>query len=335
MPAGYSGTPLARKLGIRAGATVAVDGAPPHYWELLPDLPAVVRAGPEDAPVDFLHAFVRERAELARRLPALRARLHPEGMLWVSWPKKASGVATDVTEDVVRELALANGLVDVKVCAVDDVWSGLKLVYRVADRGRGGAGKRAAEANVAEKASEEQHNRIGDAAVRAKTGKAWREWFEILDAAGAATLSHRDIALLLHEAHGVDGWWAQMVTVGYEQARGRREKHQTSDGYNANASKTIAVPLARLWTAWDDDGERRAWLGAPAATRTSSTPEKVLRLAWEDGRSRVEVRFTAKGDAKSQVAVDHTRLSSAQEVAALKAYWGEALNRLKSKLETG
>jgi hypothetical protein len=152
MPAGYSGTPLPRKLGIKDGVILAVEDAPEHYWALLGELPAVVRAGPDEAPVDFLHAFVRERAVLERRLPALKARLHPEGMLWVSWPKRASGEATDVTEDVVRELALAIGLVDVKVCAVDDVWSGLKLVYRVADRGRTGTSKPPGGGSAAPKA---------------------------------------------------------------------------------------------------------------------------------------------------------------------------------------
>lgn len=135
MPAGYSGTPLVRKLGIKPGSRLHVVSPPDHYWDLLPGLPDdVVRAGARARNLDLVHCFVTREAELARRLPGLRARIRPDGMIWISWPKKASGVTTDVTEDVVRKVAFANRLVDVKVCAVDEVWSGLKLVIRKADR---------------------------------------------------------------------------------------------------------------------------------------------------------------------------------------------------------
>ena len=135
MTAGYSGTPLVKKLGIREGMTWAVVDAPDHYLELLPGLPSGLTRAPADAPgVDFVHLFVRASDGLEARLRALRGSMAQDGMVWVSWPKKASGVATDVTGDVVRSAALAAGLVDVKVCAVDDTWSGLKLVIRTADR---------------------------------------------------------------------------------------------------------------------------------------------------------------------------------------------------------
>jgi hypothetical protein len=130
-PAGYSGTPLAAKLGIKAASRVLALAAPKDYraWlEPLPPSVAFVRRV-SDA-VDIVHLFVRERAELKRRLADLRGALGPTAAIWVSWPKKASKVPTDVTEDVIRELALPLGLVDVKVCAVTDVWSGLKLVVR-------------------------------------------------------------------------------------------------------------------------------------------------------------------------------------------------------------
>jgi len=129
--AGYSGTPLAKKLGIAAGARVAALEAPSDYVALLAPLPEGVtfeaRAG---ARTDVAHLFVREREDLARRLAALRDALRPEASLWISWPKKAAKVPTTITEDVVRELALPLGFVDVKVCAVDATWSGLKLVVR-------------------------------------------------------------------------------------------------------------------------------------------------------------------------------------------------------------
>ena len=128
---GYSGTPLTKKLGIREASRVLVANAPRSYAEIASPLPPgvelVTRA---TASVDLAHLFVTRRSELERRLTTLRARLRPEVPVWVSWPKKSSKVPTDVTEEVVRAVALPMGWVDVKVCAVDALWSGLKLVVR-------------------------------------------------------------------------------------------------------------------------------------------------------------------------------------------------------------
>ena len=129
--AGYSGTPLAKKLGIKEASRLLPIDAPKEYERLLEPLPAGVtfekRTGPG---IDIAHVFVTRKAALARHLDALRKKLEPDASVWVSWPKKAAKVATDVTEDTVREVALPLGFVDVKVCAVSDVWSGLKLVVR-------------------------------------------------------------------------------------------------------------------------------------------------------------------------------------------------------------
>jgi hypothetical protein len=128
---------LAKKLGFKAGATVATIDAPRDYRARLADLPEGVRirAGVASAgPLGTVHVFATSRAALGRHLRALRTRLQPAGFVWVSWPKKASRVDTDITEDVIRELALPLGFVDVKVCAVTDVWSGLKLVVRKSER---------------------------------------------------------------------------------------------------------------------------------------------------------------------------------------------------------
>jgi len=131
VPAGYSGTPLTRKLGLQPGMRVVYVGAPEDFATLLGPLPDGVRvlARPA-ADLDLVVLFVRERRALQRRLPGLQAKLAPAGMIWVAWPKRASKVATDMTEDVVRAVALPRGLVDVKVCAIDETWSGLKLVIR-------------------------------------------------------------------------------------------------------------------------------------------------------------------------------------------------------------
>lgn len=136
-PAGYSGTPLPRKLGIKPGMRCVLLDAPAHYHDLLSDdLPDDVTFATSPAPGDaFVHLFTDRAAGLEDRLRGLRSSIARDGMVWVSWPRKASGVATDVTGDVVREAGLAAGLVDVKVCAVDETWSGLKFVIRRAERG--------------------------------------------------------------------------------------------------------------------------------------------------------------------------------------------------------
>ena len=128
---GYSGTPLPRKLGLKPGMRVAWPTAPAHFEGLLGPLPDGVRVKRRaTAPLDLAVVFVTRRADLARRLPGLQAAIAPDGAVWAAWPKRASGVQTDMTEDVVRELALPLGLVDVKVCAIDETWSGLRLVIR-------------------------------------------------------------------------------------------------------------------------------------------------------------------------------------------------------------
>jgi DUF3052 family protein len=135
MAAGYSSKPLCEKLGIKPGMEVAALGAPASFRALLAPLPPGVtfaRAPQRGAP--FIHLFAKSRLELAEQLVMYRKTMAQDGSLWVSWPKKASKVKTDITEDVVRELAFPLGLVDVKVCAVDETWSGLKLVIRTSAR---------------------------------------------------------------------------------------------------------------------------------------------------------------------------------------------------------
>ena len=133
--AGYSGKPLVTKLGIKPGATIAILNAPRGYDRILGKMPRdVKRKIAAVGALDFVQFFTAEKRELERRFPVLERALAPAGMLWISWPKQASGVATDLTEDRIRAIGLAHGLVDVKVAAVDEVWSGLKFVRRVRDR---------------------------------------------------------------------------------------------------------------------------------------------------------------------------------------------------------
>jgi hypothetical protein len=132
---GYSGTPLPKKLGIKNGLQVRLISAPPEVqMELKSALAGCAIAGDGSVPLDFAMVFTKSKAELAMEFRRTAKMLAPAGMLWIGWPKKSSGVATDLDENVVRDIGLAAGLVDVKVCAVTDVWSGLKFVRRVKDR---------------------------------------------------------------------------------------------------------------------------------------------------------------------------------------------------------
>lgn len=181
--------------------------------------------------------------------------------------------------------------------------------------------------------SELTYNGIGDAAVREKTGKGWNEWFEILDREGAATMDHTAITTLLYEGHGCPGWWDQMVTVGYEQARGMREKFQKADVFSASKSVTVEAPLARVFAAWDDPATRDQWLREPITIR-KATPEKSMRITWSDGASSVEVNFYPKGGDKSMVQVQHNKLPDAGAVTEKKAFWEARLAKLRELIET-
>lgn len=131
MTAGYSGTPLAKKLSLKAGQRAWFANMPPDVRsEIAPEEIGLVILGAPEAPIDAAHVFVTERRRLEEAVARLLPLLAPAGFLWVSWPKKASKVPTDITEDVIRAVALPTGLVDVKVCAVDEIWSGLKLMIR-------------------------------------------------------------------------------------------------------------------------------------------------------------------------------------------------------------
>ncbi len=173
---------------------------------------------------------------------------------------------------------------------------------------------------------------MSNEAVAKKTGKDWNKWIAVLDAAQADRMKHSAIAKYLHERHKLPGWWAQMVTVGYERVRGLRAVNEKADGFAISKSKTIAVPISRLFEAWDDEANRRTWLDEELTVR-KSTPDKSMRIAWGDGRSRIDVYFYAKGDAKSQVSLQHSKLQDGHEAKGYKEFWGERLGDLKRILE--
>lgn len=174
---------------------------------------------------------------------------------------------------------------------------------------------------------------ISDTVVRIRTGKFWKEWFALIDKAGGMRMSHQEIVAVLDKEHGVAPWWQQTVAVAYEQARGLRDQHEKPDGYSVDKSKTVNVPLARLFLAWEDKKTRRRWLTDADFTIRTATKEKSMRITWVDGQTDVEANFSAKGDGKSRVAVAHSKLKDAKDATEKKAYWAEQLGRLKAFLE--
>ncbi|MGH9135847.1 MAG: hypothetical protein ACRD0G_02225 [Acidimicrobiales bacterium] len=174
---------------------------------------------------------------------------------------------------------------------------------------------------------------VSDDSIRNTTGRSWDEWCAELDRWGAREHSHREIASHVSVAWGVEGWWAQCITVGYERIRGLRAAHQRSDGtFSATASKTVTVPLDALWEAFVDEDQRRQWLADADIETTSTNERKGLRWRWLVNDTRVVVFFGAKGPAKTQVSLEHQKLPDATAVAAAKAFWKERLAALAAQL---
>ena len=174
---------------------------------------------------------------------------------------------------------------------------------------------------------------VGSEAVLKATGRAWEEWLKVLDRAGAKSMQHKDIALMLSRKFSVPDWWSQMVSVGYEQARGLRKVGQKANGFSATASRTVGIPIERLFSAWSEPRTRMRWLPDAPLELRRSTDCKSMRLTWTVGGTDVDVNFVAKGPDRSMVAVEHGRLPNTAAATRQKAYWGAALDRLKAILE--
>jgi hypothetical protein len=167
---------------------------------------------------------------------------------------------------------------------------------------------------------------IGDSAVMAKTGRTWAAWVAALDRLGARDLTHRDIAKMAAQRFGLDAWWAQTVTVGYERLIGKRRIHQKADGFSATVSRTVAAAKKNLFSTWNDDRSRRALVKRMTYPSTRQAG-KTLRFAWPSDNSRVVIAFYAKGPRKTQIVVQHEKLASAAAVARWKKFWSKAIDR--------
>jgi uncharacterized protein YndB with AHSA1/START domain len=172
------------------------------------------------------------------------------------------------------------------------------------------------------------------AALRRSTGRDRAEWFAVLDAWGAASREYREIADWLTGEHGVSDWWAQKLIVEYQQTRGQRAPGVRPDGtFAAGASKTVPVPVERLFDAFEDADLRARWLPGVVLHERTSQPGRSVRFDWGDGPTRVSATFLAMGDARSQVAVEHDHLPNSDAAEARKVFWRERLAALKAMLE--
>jgi uncharacterized protein YndB with AHSA1/START domain len=171
-----------------------------------------------------------------------------------------------------------------------------------------------------------------DAIIKEKTGCTWERWVKALDRAKADTWSHREIAMYVSEKYKIPGWWAQTVTVGYERIKGLRAIGQRRDGsFEASKSRTLQVPLSRLYRAFHDSRTRSRWLPGVNLTVRKATPEKSMRITWPD-RTSVEVGFTTRGTGKSRVAVQHVKLADRAAATRMKQYWSDRLDALQQVL---
>jgi len=175
---------------------------------------------------------------------------------------------------------------------------------------------------------------ISSDAVQEATGKGWYHWLRALDKAGAKAWDHKSIAEYAHETLKIGPWWSQMVTVGYEQARGLRVKHQKAGGFSVSASKTIDRPAANAFRAFADAALRKRWLGGDSITIRKATKPRSLRITWDADQTNVDVNIYPKGATRCQVAVQHDKLPSAAKARSRKAFWAGRVEALKRVLET-
>lgn len=173
---------------------------------------------------------------------------------------------------------------------------------------------------------------MSDATVERATGHAWDAWFQVLDAWDATRKTHAEVARHLSEAHGIDSWWAQTVTVGYERARGMRAVHERPDGFSVNASKTFPVPLERLFAAVTDEAERTNWLDGVELRPRTTKPHSSARFDVLPGETRLNITFFARGSGKAVAQFQQERIQSGDEVEHWRAIWKGQLAALQAYL---
>jgi len=174
--------------------------------------------------------------------------------------------------------------------------------------------------------------RIDDETVKAKTGRSWHEWFDILEKASADKLNHQEIVNLLSRQHDLNDWWSQMVANVYEQHARIHEQHERAAGYEISVSKTFQIDVRIIYDAWFTDEKRRRWLQESPLKITTSTRNKSIRAQWANGQSRLSIDFYSKGENRSQVVVQHMNFPSLKAAEDMQTFWKEKLNTLEETL---
>jgi hypothetical protein len=174
---------------------------------------------------------------------------------------------------------------------------------------------------------------VSNEAVLKATGKGWNEWIKILDKAGSIKKNHKEIAEFLAKNFEINGWWTQSVTVYYEQAKGLREKHQKPGGYEISASKTVNVPLGKLYKAWNSSKNIDDWTNGKSLKITTATENKSFRAVWDNGTTKISINFYEKGIDKSQAALQHMKLKNSDDAEKMKKFWRYVMERMKVSLE--
>jgi len=180
-----------------------------------------------------------------------------------------------------------------------------------------------------------QRNYPSGKAVQKSTGKKWEEWFSIIDSVGKG-MEHKDIASYLHKEFQVTGWWSQMITVAYEKEKGLRENYQRPDGYSISVSKVIEAPVSTLYRQCENKEMQDKWLSKYDGNMIigKSNTNKSMRITWVDGKTNLEINFYHRGESKSQIVVQHNKLSDNKQAEKMKLYWRDSLERLSQSLRS-
>ena len=176
-----------------------------------------------------------------------------------------------------------------------------------------------------------QTGNMSDEAIKKSTGKTWDQWCKALDAQGCKKMSHKEIVAVVNKQFGIGPWWQQMVTVGYERARGLRAVHQKTDGYSFSISRTMPASAMKIFDAFTKPAQLKRWMNGDKFEITKATPAKSIRMKWQDD-TRVDVMLYPKGSSKAQVVVQHNKIKNSTAMKKLKAYWERRVEELQKTL---
>jgi hypothetical protein len=175
--------------------------------------------------------------------------------------------------------------------------------------------------------------RIDDETVKAKTGRSWHEWFDVLENASADKLNHQEVVSFLNRRHDLNDWWSQMVAKVYEQHARIHEQYERAEGYEISVSKSFIVDVRIIYEAWFTDEKRRRWLQESPLKITATTRNKSIRAQWANGQSRLSIDFYSKGENRSQVVVQHMKLPSLKAAEDMQTFWKEKLDTLEEMIK--